>query len=176
MSLPSGRVDPSLPGSSMYSSAESSQLDDDCASENSFGSDFGDHATDEEDLASTDAEVELDSPPPNYPDEEIPQSISIVPNIDLKSPEILQYTPEPAPMANLLKGPSTRMCVVSRPICNPVSIPINFRSATLYPPTINVEFPTLPAGLHVLPKFQILRFLLLAQSYLNLRPLRNTPI
>jgi hypothetical protein len=44
------------------------QLDDDCASENSFGSSFGDNEMDEENMT---ADIELD---PVYSDEEYPQS------------------------------------------------------------------------------------------------------
>ena len=100
----------------------SKQKDDDCASEDSFGSNFDD-ATDEENmkarLEGPGANTELDSPPPVYSEEEHPQSASLLANMDVKSPSIvLQYTSptgptelEPAFDATPnLSGPS--MCVV----------------------------------------------------------------
>lgn len=93
------------------------QKDDDCISENSFGSDFGGNATDEEDLIG-------DSPPPVYSEGEYPQSMFLLANKDVKSPPVvLQYTPptgsaelEP-PFSVNFSGPS--MCVVRGPIFSP---------------------------------------------------------
>lgn len=101
-----------VPGSSMRSSK---QKDDDCVSENSFGSDFDD-AIDKENLkARLDGDTELGSPPPVYSDVERPQSMLLLANMDVRSP--LQYTPtgstqlEPAfNVTPNLSGPS--MCVV----------------------------------------------------------------
>ncbi|KAF8802255.1 hypothetical protein BYT27DRAFT_7197347 [Phlegmacium glaucopus] len=110
-----------VPGSSMHESE--SQLDN--VSEDSFGSNFGDHATpDEEDLATStdvDSDVGPDSPPPVYPDNEYPQTTFT--NMDLKSsppPVVLQYTPttstEPTLNANSSSpsSPLIRMCVVCK--------------------------------------------------------------
>ncbi|KAF8802256.1 hypothetical protein BYT27DRAFT_7197349 [Phlegmacium glaucopus] len=122
------REEGQVPGSSIHES-ESQLDDDDNVSEDSFGSDFGDYATpDEEDLAtSTDVDsdvepdVEPDSPPPVYPDDEYPQTTFT--NMDLKSPPppvVLQYTPttstEPTLNANSSSpsSPSIRMCVVCK--------------------------------------------------------------
>jgi len=121
------RKEVQLPGSSMHESL--SQLDDDNVSEDSFGSDFGDNATDEEDLITdliTEADtqdVEPDSPPPVYSDEEYPQSSPMLLNMDLKSPPlVLQYTPTSSTQPPILNanslGPSTRMCIVSGLTCN----------------------------------------------------------
>jgi hypothetical protein len=123
----------SLPGSSMRSFK---QEDDDCISENSYGSDFGDNATDREDLiggSESDAGTELadsSSPPPVYSAEERPQSMFLLANMDVKSPPVvLQYTPptgsaelEP-PFSVNFSGPS--MCVVRGLIFNPTFISIN---------------------------------------------------
>lgn len=111
----------------------SKQKDDDCVSEDSFGSDF-ENATDEENMkARLDrADTELDSPPPVYSEVERPQSISLLSNMNVKSPSIvLQYTPptgstELEPAFNVtpnLSGPS--MCVVRGDIFNPMLISIN---------------------------------------------------
>lgn len=101
--------------------------DNDCISEDSFGSDF-ENATDEENLkVILDGAVsELDSPPPVYSEEVHPQSMSLLSNMDVKSPSVvLQYSSptetelEPAfnETPNLL-GPS--MCVVRGIIFNNV--------------------------------------------------------
>jgi hypothetical protein len=100
-----------------------SQLDDDCDSENSFGSYFDDdeHAAVEEEstLADADANIEVDSLPPAYSDEGYPQSTSILANMDRKSPPVvLQYTLATETESALkpkLSDPSTRMCVVREP-------------------------------------------------------------
>lgn len=101
--------------SSMYDSEpeSESQLDDDCVSENSFGSYLGDNAMDEENMT---ADIELDSSLPVYSDEEYPQSMSILDDMYVRSPSLVpQYTPptrsqlEPAFNAKF-SGPS--MCVV----------------------------------------------------------------
>ena len=121
------------PGSSMRNSK---QKDDDCISEDSFGSDFDNAscATDEENLDGADTKLcsPLDSPPPVYSEEEHPQSMSLSANMDMKSPStILQYTPPRAltgstefqPAFNVtpnLLGPS--MCVVRGLIFNNVDI------------------------------------------------------
>ena len=79
-------------GSSMHDSV--SQLDDDCVSENSFGSYFSNNAMDEENMT---ADIELDSLPQASvsSDEEYPQSTSIVNNMYLRSPSVVpQYTPQ----------------------------------------------------------------------------------
>ena len=99
----------------MYDSESESQLDDDCVSENSFGSYLGDNAMDEE---NTTANIELDSSLP-VSDEEYPQSMSILDDMYVRSPSLVpQYTPptrtrstqlEPAFNAKF-SGPS--MCVV----------------------------------------------------------------
>jgi hypothetical protein len=100
--------------SSMYDSESESQLDDDCVSENSFGSYLGDNAMDEENMT---ADIELDSSLPDVADEEYPQSMSIPDDMYVRSPSLVpQYTPptrstqlEPAFDAKF-SGPS--MCVV----------------------------------------------------------------
>ena len=104
--------------SSMYDSG--SQYED-CLSENSFGSDFGDNATDEEsDLTTTalDTDIELNSPSPVYPDEEYP---FLPVAMDLKPPpaalSTLSTNPtEPTSNANF-SGRS--MCIVRGLIFNP---------------------------------------------------------
>lgn len=125
-----------LPGSSMRNSK---QKDDDCVSEDSFGSDFY-NATDEEEsfklkarLGLDGADTELDSPPPIYSEEEQPQSMSLLANIDVKAPSIvLQYTPptgsaelEPDVTPNLPQVPGPSMCVVRGLIFDPALISIN---------------------------------------------------
>lgn len=71
------------------------QNDDDCVSENSFGSDFCDNAADKEDLKGTrswDTDIELPDLPPPYSEEEHPQSDMFL--LANKSPPVvLQYTP-----------------------------------------------------------------------------------
>ena len=57
-----------IAGSSMHDSE--TQLDDDCVSENSYGSDFGDNATNEENMIT---DIEVDSSLPAYSEEEYPQ-------------------------------------------------------------------------------------------------------
>ena len=118
------RMEVQLPGSSMRNSK---QKDDDCISEDSFGSDF------ENPTANLDrTDTELESLPPVYSEEEHPQSRFLSTNMDVKSPlQILQYTPptgstEPEPAFNLtpnLSHPS--MCVVRGLIINPTLISIN---------------------------------------------------
>lgn len=107
-----------LPGSSMRNFR---QKDADCASENSFRSDFGDDPTDEEDWKATGGldgrDIESDPPPPVYSEEECPQSMFLLAKGNVNSPPmVLQYTPptgltevEPTFKVNL-SGPS--MCVV----------------------------------------------------------------
>ena len=86
------------------------QLDDDCVSENSFGSSlFGDNAVDEENMT---ADIKLDSSLPGYSDEEYPQPDDISPSFDLTV--MPQYTlpmrsTQPAIKAKF-SGPS--ICVV----------------------------------------------------------------
>jgi hypothetical protein len=111
------------PGRSMRNSK---QKDDDCISDDSFGSDF-DNATDDENLRATleGAVTELDSPPPVYSEENRPQSMSLLSSMDVKfSPVILQYTPptetEPEPAFNMTPNPS--ICVVRGIIFNNVDI------------------------------------------------------
>jgi hypothetical protein len=128
--------------SSMYDSE--SQLDDDCVSENSFGSDFGDNAMDEENMT---ADIELDSSLPVYLNEKYPESTSALddmllpvyvrsPSVDLTvtaavarvlPPSQYHDTPptrstQPALNA-MFSGPS--MCVVRGLIFNPALISIN---------------------------------------------------
>ena len=144
------------------SKRNSKQKDDDCLSEDSFGSDF-DNATDEENLKD---DTELDSAPPVYSEEERPQSISLSANMDVKksAPTVLQYTgsTELEPALNVTPNLSDPlMCVVGGLISNPTFISINLyvRSARLHPPIVTMEFPIRPAGhLTVHPKCE--RFLL----------------
>ena len=104
-------------------SIHDSQLDDDCVSENSFGSSFGDHAMNEENVT---ADIELESSPPVYSDEEYLQSDDIYgPSVDLDV--VPQYTPptrssQPA-LNEKSSGPS--MCVVRGLIFNPALTSIN---------------------------------------------------
>lgn len=103
-----------------------SSIDDDCVSENSFGSDFGDNATDEEDLKtikSSDIYTELGSPPV-YSEEEPLQSMVLLSNTDVKPPPVvLRYTPptgstEVKSASNVnFRGPP--MCVVRGLSFNP---------------------------------------------------------
>ena len=101
-----------------------SHLDDDCVSENSYGSSFGENAMDEED---TTAGIELDSLPPVYSNEEYrdPQLNDIYPSVDLAV--VPQYPPltrsvQPAFDA-MFSGPP--MCVVGGLIFNPALTFIN---------------------------------------------------
>ena len=120
------REDVQIPGCSMHDDDD----DDDRASENSFGSDFGDDGTDEEDLT-TDADIEPTSPPPVYPGEEDLQleSTLMLPNMDMKSsptsPIKLEYIPprstESALTPNFSGSSSPLMCVVRGLIYNPTS-------------------------------------------------------
>lgn len=111
-----------IAGDSMHNSE--SQLDDDCVSEDSFGSSFGDNAMDEENMA---ADIERDSLPPVYSDEEYPQDDDIY----VKSPSMVptvvpHYTPRTRstqPAFNRFSGPP--MCVVRSIIFNPALISIN---------------------------------------------------
>ena len=104
-----------------------SELDDDCVSENSFGSSFGDNAMDEENMT---VDIELDSSPPVYSDEEYTQLDDMYarsPSVDLAV--VPQYTPltrsyEPA-LKEKSSGPSTRMCVVRGLTFNPALTSIN---------------------------------------------------
>lgn len=102
------RMEVQFPGSSMRSSK---QKDDDCVSENSFGSDFDD-ATDEENLkARLDGNTKLESPPPVYSDVERPQSMLLSANMPLQYTPIKSTELEPAFNVNPnLSGLS--MCVV----------------------------------------------------------------
>lgn len=112
--------------SSMHDSDSESQLnDDDCVSENSFGSSFGDNsAMDEEDVT---ADIEL----PAYSDEEYPQSTSSLDDMYVKSPPasvdltvVPQYTPptrSTQPAVNV-KFSVPSMCVVRGFIFNPALI------------------------------------------------------
>lgn len=120
------KVQLELPGSSLRNSK---QNDDDCVSEDSFGSDF-DNATDKEILreAGLDGDTEPDSPPV-YSEEEHSQSLSLLANMDVKPPPmVMQWTPprgstELEPAFNVtphLSGPS--MCVVCGLISNPMLI------------------------------------------------------
>ena len=154
------RKEVQLPGTSM---PDSKQMDDDCVSEDSFGSDF-DNATGEENFKARldGTDTELDLPPPVYSEEGHPRSMDVKP-----PPIVLQYTPptgsteiEPAPSVtpNLSRP---LMCVVRGLMFNPMLIPINwyFRSARLHLPIIIQS-----AGhINVLPKCE--RFLLLSQTY-----------
>ena len=106
---------------SMHDS-ESQILDDDnCDSENSFGSYLSNNAMDE----NMTADIELDSYLPVYSDEEYPQSTSIQDDMYLlTSPSVVpQYTPPTRsltsqPTSNAkFSGPS--MCVVRGLILNP---------------------------------------------------------
>jgi hypothetical protein len=95
-----------------------SQSDDDCVSENSFGSYLDDN--EEEKMT---ADIELDSIPPGYSDEEYPQSTSVLDDTYV----VPQYTPptrstQPAFNAKF-SGPS--MCVVRGLIFYPALISIN---------------------------------------------------
>ena len=113
-------------GGSLYNSE--SQLDDDCVSEDSFGSSFGDNAMDEENTAA-DIELLVDSSPPSpvYSDEEYPESD----DMNVKSPSmdltvVPPYTPRTRstkPTFNRFSGPS--MCVVRGIIFTPAMISIN---------------------------------------------------
>ena len=76
-------VQPEIAASSMRDSE--SQLDDDCDSENSFGSYIDDNAMDEESMT---ADIELDSSPPDYSDEDI---YARAPSADLTV--VSPYTP-----------------------------------------------------------------------------------
>ena len=112
-----------FPERSMRNSKQKPEDDDDCVSEDSFGSDF-DTAPEEENLKVNGANTELNSPPPPvYSEEEHLQSMSLLANMDVKSPSmpvVLQYTPptelestklEPTlNLAGNLSGPS--MCAV----------------------------------------------------------------
>lgn len=106
-----------FPGRSMLNSTQKLE-DDDCDSEDSLGSDL-DNATDEENLKANGADTELDSPPPVYSEEQHFQSMSLLANMDVKSPPIvLQYISPTGPteleppfsVTPDLSGPS--MCVV----------------------------------------------------------------
>jgi hypothetical protein len=106
----------------------SKQKDDDCISDDSFGSDF-DNATDDETLdGAADPELDspLDSPLPVYSEGEHLQPMSLLANMDVKSPPVvLQYIPptgstELEPVTPNLLAPS--MCVVRGLIFNNVDI------------------------------------------------------
>jgi hypothetical protein len=109
-------------GGSMHDSE--SQLDDDCASEDSLGSSFGDNAMDEENTA---ADIELDSSPPVYSDEEYPQSDDMYVKSPSMDPTVVPlYTPRTRstqPAFSGFSGPS--MCVVRGLIFSPAMISIN---------------------------------------------------
>ena len=102
---------------------ESQLLDDDCVSENSFGSSlFGDNAVDEENMA---ADIELDPSLPSYFEEEYPQPDDMSPAVDLSV--VPQYTPptkstQPAFNVEFLGPP---MCVVRGLFFNPALASIN---------------------------------------------------
>ena len=104
-----------------------SELDDDCVSVNSFGSSLGDNAKDEENVT---ADIELDSSPPVYSDEENPQlddMCASCPSVDPAVPLVPQYTPptrsyQPA-LNEKSSGPS--MCVVRGLTFNPALTSIN---------------------------------------------------
>lgn len=104
-----------------------SQLDDDCVSENSFGSYLDDNAMDEENIMMT-ADIDLDSSLPVYSDEEeyYPQSTSTLDDMYVRSPSmdltvVPQYSPptrSTQPTFNAkFSGPS--MCLVRGLIFNP---------------------------------------------------------
>lgn len=107
----------------------SKQMDDDCVSEDSIGSDFDNATDDEKSKARLDADTELDLPPAYS---ENPQSKPLLANMGMKSPFIvLQYTPLtgstelelPFSATPSLSGPS--MCVVRGLILKPALISIN---------------------------------------------------
>lgn len=146
----------------------SKQKDDDCVSEDSFGSDFDNAVAIDEGDSGLKArlngvDTELNSPPPVYSEGEHFQSTSLLANMDVKSPCIvLQYTSPTGPtelepafdVSPNLSGPS--MCVVRGLIFNLTLISINLynRSARFHLPIVKMEFPIRPAGhLSVLPKF-----------------------
>lgn len=119
------RKEVQLPGSSMR---DSKQNDDDCISEDSFGSDF-DNATGEEILKARldETDTELDLPPPVYSEEEHSQTMDVKP-----PPIVLQYTPptgltefEPAFNVTTQNLSPPLMCVVRGLIFNPTLISIN---------------------------------------------------
>jgi hypothetical protein len=153
-----------------------SHSDDECGSVDSIGSEY---PTDEETLT-TSADIEPNSPPPAYSDEEYPQSALIPANMDRESPlHLLQYlTPasrSTVPAIAMLSGSS--MCTVRGPIFNPVKLMLvnwDIRSAKFHPLTEKVEFLIQPAGLHVLPNWQTQKSLLIAQTSPCLKLLRNT--
>ena len=114
-----------IAGGSIHGSE--TQLDDDCVSENSYGSDFGDNATNEENIT---ADIVVNSSLPAYSDEEYPQPD----DTDVRSPSVdLTVVPHNTPPTRSTRptfnakstGPS--MCVVGglNFNLNPLLISIN---------------------------------------------------
>ena len=108
-----------IAGTSMYDSE--AQLDDDCISENSYGSDFGDNAMNEGNIPVT-VDIEVDSSLPTYSDEEHRQPDDMYvrsPNGDLTlEPHYTLPTRSTRPTLNAkFSGPS--MCVVGGLIFTP---------------------------------------------------------
>lgn len=121
-----------FPERSMRNSKQKPEDDDDCVSEDSFGSDF-DTAPEEENLKVNGANTELNSPPPPvYSEEEHLQSMSLLANMDVKSPPtVLQYTPPtitelepPQPFSATPDLSGSSMCVVRGLIFNSTLISI----------------------------------------------------
>ena len=106
-----------IDGTSMNDSESQLDSNDDCVSENSWGS-FDDY----------DTHIELGSLlPPVYPEEEYPQSTSIPAKMDQQSPHavlqsITARSTEPA-LNTKFSGPS--MCIVRGPIFIEASVDIN---------------------------------------------------